>query len=166
VPDVRSCSWLEGSPHLKHYERCGIRAIQSSPLVSRGGELLGVISAHWQVVIEPTKRSLRSFDLLVRQAADLLERQRNAEALKEKERELEIVVAQTPFLLTRCSRDLRFVFVSRSYAQMLGRKPEQIVGRPIVEVIGEAALKVIEPYIKTPRRAARLIFVRVTRTGS
>jgi two-component system CheB/CheR fusion protein len=148
VPDVRSCSWFEGSPHLKHYERCGIRSTQSSPLVSRGGELLGVISTHWHVVIEPTKRSLRFLDLLVRQAADLLERQRNAEALREKERELEIVLNQTPFLLTRCGRDLRFAFVSRSYAQMLGRKPEQIVGRPIVEVIGEAALKVIEPYIK------------------
>ena len=148
VPDVRTCPWLEGSPHLEHYERSGIRATQSTPLMSRGGEPLGVISTHWHVVIEPTERNLRFLDLLARQTADLLERQRNVEALREKERELETVVTRTPFLLTRCTRDLRFVFVSQSYAQMLGRKPEEIVARPIVEVIGEAASKVIEPYFK------------------
>jgi hypothetical protein len=38
-----------------------------------------------------------------------------------KEKELEAVLRSTPFMLTRCSRDLRFRFVSESYAAMLGK---------------------------------------------
>jgi PAS domain S-box-containing protein len=54
----------------------------------------------------------------------------------------------TPFMLTRCSRDLRYLFVSRAYAAMLGRAPADIEGRPIVEVMGEAGFRTIRPYIE------------------
>jgi PAS domain-containing protein len=39
----------------------------------------------------------------------------------------ETVLANTPFLLTRCSADLRYVFVSEAYAKMLGHQPEELV---------------------------------------
>jgi PAS domain S-box-containing protein len=63
-----------------------------------------------------------------------------------KEEELEAVLHGTPFMLTRCSRELRFRFVSESYATMLGRRPEDIVGKPIVEVIGEKAFNTVLPH--------------------
>lgn len=55
---------------------------------------------------------------------------------------------ETPFMLARCSRDLRYVYVSRAYARMLGREPEDIQGRAIAEVIGEEGFAVIRPYIE------------------
>ena len=39
----------------------------------------------------------------------------------------ETVLAKSPFLLTRCSSDLRYVFVSEAYARMLGHRPEELV---------------------------------------
>jgi signal transduction histidine kinase len=45
--------------------------------------VLGVISTHWHAVHEPGERELRFLDLVARQAADLLERQRHMEALLE-----------------------------------------------------------------------------------
>ncbi len=62
--------------------RLGIRSVQSTPLISRNFELLGVISTHWRTRHEPTARELRLFDVLARQASDLLERARTEEVLR------------------------------------------------------------------------------------
>lgn len=69
-------------------------------------------------------------------------------ALREKEVELEQIVTQTPFMLTRCTGDLRYRYVSRAYAEMLGRQPEEIAGKLIVEIVGEEGLNAILPYIQ------------------
>src|SRR5690349_4563008 len=58
------------------------------------------------------------------------------------------LINETPFMLTRCSRDLRYVFVSRAYAAMLGRPPSEIEGRPIVEIMGESGFRTIRPYVE------------------
>jgi PAS domain S-box-containing protein len=79
---------------------------------------------------------------------DLRERKRAEEALRAKEAELEAIINRTPFMLTRCSRDRRYRFVSLAYAKMLGRTPEEIAGRAIVEIIGEKGLRTISPYIE------------------
>jgi hypothetical protein len=44
-------------------------------------------------------------------------------------------------------RQLRYQFVSNAYARMLGLRP-QIIGKRIVEIIGENAIKIILPYIR------------------
>jgi PAS domain S-box-containing protein len=49
--------------------------------------------------------------------------------------------------LTRCSRDLRYLSVNEAYAQIAGLPVDQIVDRPIVEVMGAEALSTIRPYI-------------------
>jgi PAS domain S-box-containing protein len=63
------------------------------------------------------------------------------------EEELEAIVNRTPFMLTRCSRDLHYRFVSSSYAEMIGKKPEDVAGRPIVEIMGEQGLATILPHV-------------------
>jgi PAS domain S-box-containing protein len=62
--------------------------------------------------------------------------------------QLEQVITQTPAMLTRCTRDLRYRYVSRAYAKMLGYTAKEIAGKPIVEIIGKKALKVIGPYVQ------------------
>jgi len=61
----------------------------------------------------------------------------------------EAVLANTPFLLTRCSSDLRYLFVSEAYARMIGRSPEEVIGRKIIEIIGDAGFNTILPHIKS-----------------
>jgi PAS domain S-box-containing protein len=75
------------------------------------------------------------------------ERDRAEQALRAHEAELEAVINRTPFMLTRCSRDLRYRFVSQGCAEMLGRKPEDIVGQPIAEIVGDDAFKAMLPSI-------------------
>ncbi|MGH9795428.1 MAG: PAS domain S-box protein, partial [Candidatus Acidiferrales bacterium] len=58
----------------------GVHAAQTTPLSSRSGKLVGMISTHWRRPHQPSERDLRLLDILARQAADLIERNLAAEA--------------------------------------------------------------------------------------
>jgi signal transduction histidine kinase len=75
-----------GAEDLATLRRLGIRAVQSTPLFSRTGGLLGVISTHWSQPQDPSERAQRLLDILARQAADLIERRRSEEALRHADR--------------------------------------------------------------------------------
>ncbi len=85
VPDVEQCEFMAGTADLRTYRDTGIRAVQSSPLISRSGKIVGMISTHWKTAYQPTERQLRLLDILARQAADLIERKRGEEALRASE---------------------------------------------------------------------------------
>jgi signal transduction histidine kinase/CheY-like chemotaxis protein len=86
VPDVSKCEFMRGSDDLAFFARSGVRAVQSTPLLSRGGRLMGAFSTHWKTVHTPSDRDLRLLDILARQAADLLERMLTEERLRESDR--------------------------------------------------------------------------------
>jgi PAS domain S-box-containing protein len=89
---------------------------------------------------------------------EMIERRRTEGALQTKEAELELVTSHTPLLLTRCSKDLRYVFVNPAASGFLGRKPEEVVGRPIVEVVGQQAFAAIQPHIERVLRGEQVEF--------
>jgi PAS domain S-box-containing protein len=81
--DIETCEFMAGTADLEEYRRSGIRAVQSTPLMSRSGQLIGMISTHWREPHQPTERALWRLDVLARQAADLIERSRAEVALRE-----------------------------------------------------------------------------------
>jgi PAS domain S-box-containing protein len=54
-----------------------------------------------------------------------------------------------PVALTRCSRGLRYLWVSERYASWLGLRGRDIVGKPIADIIGPDALASIRPHVET-----------------
>ena len=72
VPDTETSEFMLGTADLDEYRRSHIRAVQSTPLVSRSGQLLGMISTHWRKPHQPTEHALWLLDVLARQAADLI----------------------------------------------------------------------------------------------
>ena len=93
VPDLTKCEFMAGSADLDFCLGSGLRAIQSTPLLSRSGVLMGVFSTHWRTVHAPSDRDLRLLDILARQAADLLERMLTEERLRESDRRKEEFLA-------------------------------------------------------------------------
>ena len=75
------------------------------------------------------------------------ERRTAEESRRSREAELQLITETTPLMLTRCSRDLKYVFVNRAYASMLGLEPHEIIGKSIVEVMGNDGLAAIQPHI-------------------
>jgi PAS domain S-box-containing protein len=78
----------------------------------------------------------------------LTERKRIEEALRASEAELQSVINRTPFMLVRCSRDLHYRFVSQAYAQLVGVRREQIIGKTIAEAIGDKGFNTLRPHIE------------------
>ncbi len=74
----------EGQPAKAHVA-AGVRSAQSTPLISRAGRMVGMISCHWRKLYEPDERQLRLLDILARQAADLIERHQSEAALRDSE---------------------------------------------------------------------------------
>jgi signal transduction histidine kinase/DNA-binding response OmpR family regulator len=61
---------------------------QSTPLTSRAGKRLGMLSTHWLRAHQLGERELRFLDLLARQTADLVERMQAREKLRASEHQL------------------------------------------------------------------------------
>lgn len=89
IPDLEEWDAIAGTPDLVAFRKAGIRSAQTTPLHSRSGKLLGMISTHWSRPHRPSDRDLRLLDILARQAADLLERTIVEEGLRAREQELE-----------------------------------------------------------------------------
>jgi hypothetical protein len=53
-------SQCAGTSDYEDYRRCSIRSVQSTPLVTTGGELVGMISTHWSHPHRPTTSSTNS----------------------------------------------------------------------------------------------------------
>jgi PAS domain S-box-containing protein len=85
IPDIESCEPMAGSPDLIALRNAGIAAGQSTPLLSRDGRLVGMISTHWAAPHVPSERDLRLLDILARLAADFIEREVRLEDLRRRE---------------------------------------------------------------------------------
>jgi PAS domain S-box-containing protein len=83
--DVDAAPYLEGTQHLEFYRRTRIRSVQSTPLISRRGAMVGMMSTHWNRTHTPSQRDLRLFDILARLAAELIERNIHDEELRTRE---------------------------------------------------------------------------------
>src|SRR4029453_5943619 len=92
VPGVRTRDLLVGSDSHQYYELSGIVAVQSTPLISRSGRLVGLIATHWREPHEPNERELRLLYVLARQAADVLERKLAEAALRQTQESLELAL--------------------------------------------------------------------------
>jgi signal transduction histidine kinase len=95
VPDTERCEFMAGTDDLAIYRQTGIHSVQTTPLISRGGKLVGMLSTHWREPHSPSEGDLRFLDILARQAADLIEHRREHDELdaQVRERTAEIAAA-------------------------------------------------------------------------
>lgn len=92
VDDVETSPIFAGKPELEIQRRAGIRAVLSLPLVSRGCEMLGMISVHFRQPHVPGEHTRRLLDLLGRQTSDMIEQMRSRDALRQSEEKLTLAV--------------------------------------------------------------------------
>jgi PAS domain S-box-containing protein len=79
---------------------------------------------------------------------DITDLKRAEERFRAAQQQLQLITDNMPAAVTRCSRNLHYVWVSRGYAAWIGRPAEEIAGRPIRDVIGDQAYEGIHPYIE------------------
>src|SRR5262249_55003067 len=97
------------------------------------GELNGAIAAYLDIT-----------DLAHAEAALRESEARFRAALKQ----IQVVTDLMSAGVTRCNADLHYEWVSRRYADWIGRAPEEINGRSIREVMGDAAFEAVLPHFR------------------
>ena len=96
IPDIAASEFMMESGDQKTCLQNGILAVQSTPLISRSGAILGILSTHWREPHQPTQKELAAMDILARQASDLIEHKKISEAIKAERQLLENVLRQLP----------------------------------------------------------------------
>ena len=79
---------------------------------------------------------------------DISERKQTEAALAARTDELDQTFNATATGLTRCSRDLHYIAANPAYAEIAGVPLQQIIGRPIMDVMGREGFEKIRPYIE------------------
>jgi len=73
VENVATDPIFAGTEAREALLRAGVRAVQSTPMLNRSGEAVGVLSCHYQKPTRPSFRDLRTIDELAGKSADLIE---------------------------------------------------------------------------------------------
>ena len=105
VDDVETSPLFAGRPALSVLRRAGVRAVQSTPLLTRQGRVVGVLSTHFRQPHRPGERTLLWLDLLARQAADLVETGQVSAALRASESRFRALVMATANAVYALSAD-------------------------------------------------------------
>jgi len=131
LPDIDLSDFMEGSEALEIFRQAGIRAMQSTPLVSRTGRLLGMISTHWPNPHQPSERDLGLLDVLARQAADLIERKQTELT----DQRLAAIVDSSHDAIV--SKNLNGIVMTwnRGAERLFGYAASEIIGRPITILV-------------------------------
>jgi signal transduction histidine kinase/ActR/RegA family two-component response regulator len=107
APDIAQCDFMAGTRDQAWFLQSGVRASQTTPLVSRAGRMLGMLTTLWREPHQPSERDLRLLDLLARQAADLMERMQAEETLRRNEAELKEADRRKDEFLAVLAHELR-----------------------------------------------------------
>jgi PAS domain S-box-containing protein len=131
VVDVDLSELMAGSEDLEISRKTGIRAVQSTPLVSRTGRKLGVISTHWRKPHQPDEHDLRLLDVLARQAADLIDR-KGAEQTAQR---LVAIVESSQDAIVSKDLDGTISSWNDGAARLFGYTAEEVIGKSILILI-------------------------------
>jgi PAS domain S-box-containing protein len=122
------------APHLKIVTAAGYRAVQATPLISHAGEILGAISTHFRKPHRPTQRELRFVDLYARQAAEMIERNRAADALRASEERFRRYFELGLIGMATTSPSKRILEVNDELCRILGYSREELLKKTWAEL--------------------------------
>jgi signal transduction histidine kinase len=121
--DVEKCEFMTGTEDQAMCLQTGIHACQTTPLISRDGKIVGMISTHWRNPHQPSERDFRVFDILARQVADLIERKKVQEAIRKSEEHYRILFDLGPVAIYSCDASGVIQEFNRRAAELWGRTP-------------------------------------------
>ncbi len=104
---------------LKLHLDAGLRSAQSTPLITRAGRAIGMLSTHWRTHHRPSDRELRFLDLLIRQAADLIERRQTRAALQDSEELKQSILESSQDCIKVLTLDSEIVYINTSGLRLL-----------------------------------------------
>jgi PAS domain S-box-containing protein len=122
---------IDAEPRFEWYRQTaravGVRAVHSTPVLTRRGDILGVLSVYFERPRRPTEAEQQFADICARNAADVIETIRSQQALRESEARFRHMADQAPVLIWLNDRQ-GCEFVNREYLRFFGCTLEQAQG--------------------------------------
>ena len=119
--------------HRQVAAEAGFRSVQSTPLISHEGELLGVLSTHFRRPHRPSNTDLRLTDLYIRHATQMVERKR----AEEERSKLAAIVENSSDFIGIASLEGKVSFLNAAARRMVGLSENG----PVVEDIRSFVVK-------------------------
>lgn len=132
VEDVEQSPIFAGTPALDIQRKAGIRAVQSTPLRGRSGQVLGMLSTHYRTPRRPDAKALKVLDLLAEHATTLIERRNVEGLLRTSETRLDFLLSSSPVVIYTCQAQPPYAatFISGNAKELMGIAPEQFTQDP------------------------------------
>ena len=128
VEDIEQSFIFLGTPSYDIQRRAGVRGVQSTPLLSRSGRLLGMFSTHYREPCRLDRRALILLDLLAWQAADLIDQVRKSQAMQRIEDRFRLLVEKTSALTWSCHPSGLPEVPQPSWMAFTGQTSEEMLG--------------------------------------
>jgi PAS domain S-box-containing protein len=90
--------------------------------------------------------SSRPSPLVIAMVEDITDKKASLDREHDLLETLNFVTKQMAAAVSRCSHDLRYLWINQAYADWLQRPSDEIVGRPMSQVLGRAAFDALLPY--------------------
>src|SRR5262245_11137341 len=85
VEDVEQSLILTGKTALENHIKSGVRPVASTPISARSANPIAMLSIHYRTPQRPADHELQQLDILARHVADIIERKRAEEELRQSE---------------------------------------------------------------------------------
>jgi PAS domain S-box-containing protein len=150
VEDVTQSTIFADKPSLDILLDSGVRAVQSTPLVSSSGKILGMVSTHFSQPHRPSERELRFLDLLVRQVADYLERKETESRLLEQAR----LLNESHDAILVLDNEDRITYWNKGAIEVYGYDGDEALGRVAHELLRTVFPEPVDHITEKVRRTA------------
>lgn len=89
---------------------------------------------------------------------DITERKLAEQELSDREQKLQLTMDLSPNLVAYLSTDFRYLRINKTYETWWNKKPEQILGHEVREIVGDQAWLYINPYLQQALSGASVSF--------
>src|SRR5205085_4410640 len=114
--------------------KVGFRAVHSTPVLTRRGEVLGVLSVHFKTSRRPTNTEMLLADLCARHAGDAMEVAKSRRALRESELRFARFMQHLPGLAWIKDEEGRYIFANAAAQKAFQASIAELYGKTDLEV--------------------------------
>lgn len=135
VEDLLTDPILGGTPAQRVLRQANVRAVQSTPLVSRSGRIVGMLSTHFIYPRRLSERELQVLDVLALQGAELIERFEAEKLLKESEERYRGLISAASEIVWRTDPQGQLQWISPKWFELTGQNEATASGWGWVDAI-------------------------------